>query len=224
MKKVFIVEDDENIRELVCYALESGGYKAEGFPDAKAFYARLDEEMPNLVLLDIMLEGEDGYRILKTIRGQQRTHELPVILLTAKTEEMDKVRGLDMGADDYVTKPFSVLELLSRVKAVLRRAPQPDSGKVLRFKNLVLDPKRREVYLDDEEISLTYKEFEMLRLFLENEEMVLSRNKLMNDVWGTDYLGESRTVDVHVRTLRQKLGDMAKHLQTVRNVGYKWGE
>ena len=222
MKPIYIVEDDQNIRELICYALSNNGYRARGFTDAKTLYEALDsDEMPILFLLDIMLEGEDGYSILSTIRQRVDTKDTPVIMVTAKTSEFEKVRGLDMGADDYVTKPFGVMELLSRVKAVLRRYHDSDESCLLMHKEIVMNPKKRETLVDGKAVDLTYKEFELLSYLLRNMDVVLSRDSIMNTIWGYDYAGETRTVDVHIRALRRKLGEAGKYIQTVRNVGYK---
>lgn len=222
MKQVFIVEDDQNIRELISYALNNNGYKARGFADAKGLYDALKkEEPPILFLLDIMLDGEDGYTILGTLKNRVETKEIPVIMLTAKTSEYDKVRGLDMGADDYITKPFGVMELLSRVKAVLRRYGDSEEHSVLVHNEIEMDPQKRQTLVDGNEVQLTYKEFELLYYLMNNLDVVLSRDRIMNEIWGYEYAGETRTVDVHIRSLRQKLGDAGKYIKTVRNVGYK---
>jgi len=225
MDKVFIVEDDNNIRELIVYALNSSEFQAEGFENAKSLYQRLEEETPNLFILDIMLDGDDGYTILQNLRENSQTKATPVIMLTAKTAEYDKVKGLDMGADDYITKPFGVMELISRIKAVLRRTKtEVKNDSTVSYKNIHIDNDKRQVEVDGEIVDLTYKEFELLNFLIVNKEVVLSRDKIMNSVWGFDYQGESRTVDVHIRTLRQKLKDAGNHIKTVRNVGYKIGE
>lgn len=222
MKQVFIVEDDQNIRELISYALNNNGYKARGFTDAKGLYEALEkEEPPILFLLDIMLDGEDGYTILGTLKNRVETKEIPVIMLTAKTSEYDKVRGLDMGADDYITKPFGVMELLSRVKAVLRRYGDSEERSVLVHNEIEMDPQKRQTLVNGNEVQLTYKEFELLYYLMNNLDVVLSRDRIMNEIWGYEYAGETRTVDVHIRSLRQKLGDAGKYIKTVRNVGYK---
>ncbi|MFR9279962.1 response regulator transcription factor [Levyella massiliensis] len=222
MKQVFIVEDDQNIRELISYALNNNGYKARGFADAKGLYEALEkEEPPILFLLDIMLDGEDGYTILGTLKNRVETKEIPVIMLTAKTSEYDKVRGLDMGADDYITKPFGVMELLSRVKAVLRRYGDSEERSVLVHNEIEMDPQKRQTLVNGNEVQLTYKEFELLYYLMNNLDVVLSRDRIMNEIWGYEYAGETRTVDVHIRSLRQKLGDAGKYIKTVRNVGYK---
>ena len=222
MKQVFIVEDDQNIRELISYALNNNGYKARGFADAKGLYEALEKEGPPILfLLDIMLDGEDGYTILGTLKNRVETKEIPVIMLTAKTSEYDKVRGLDMGADDYITKPFGVIELLSRVKAVLRRYGDSEERSVLVHNEIEMDPQKRQTLVNGNEVQLTYKEFELLYYLMNNLDVVLSRDRIMNEIWGYEYAGETRTVDVHIRSLRQKLGDAGKYIKTVRNVGYK---
>lgn len=225
MHTIYIVEDEENIREMIAYALNNSSFKAMAFSDAKGLYAQLDQSVPNLFLLDIMLEGEDGYTILETLRGNEKTKDVPIIMLTAKSSEFDKVRGLDMGADDFITKPFGVMELISRVKAVLRRVPVTEEEEsILRLGGIVMDLDRRLTYVNDEPVELTYKEFELLYYLLINKDIVLTRSKLMTEIWGFAFQGESRTVDVHIRSLRQKLKDEGKMIQTVRNVGYKIGE
>ena len=222
MYKVVIIEDDENIRDLVLYALRSSGYDFAGYENGAEFFESFDnEEPPNLILLDIMLPGEDGISLLKRIRSTAATAAAPVIMLTAKGEELDKVRALDLGADDYITKPFGVMELLSRVSAVLRRSVKDPAPDKLCAGEIVLYPQKREVFIGKERAALTFKEFELLHYLLINKGIVLSREKLMDVVWGYDYEGESRTVDMHVKTLRQKLGEAGARITTVRNVGYK---
>jgi two-component system alkaline phosphatase synthesis response regulator PhoP len=220
VQRIYIVEDDEDIREIVVYALNSAGFEAKGFESARDFFAEIDEELPALVLLDIMLPGEDGLTVLKSLKNTVRTSKLPVIMMTAKDSEFDKVRGLDMGADDYIPKPFGVMELLSRVKAVLRRVGA-DEDKITESGGLKLDSARREVTVDGREITLTYKEYELLQCLMTNSGLVLSRDKLMEIVWGYDYEGESRTIDMHIKALRQKLGDAGELIKTIRGVGYK---
>ncbi|MDI9502467.1 MAG: response regulator transcription factor [Tissierellia bacterium] len=225
MHTIYIVEDEENIREMIAYALNNSSFKAMAFADAKQLYAQLDENVPSLFLLDIMLEGEDGYTILETLRENEKTKDIPIIMLTAKSSEFDKVKGLDMGADDFITKPFGVMELISRVKAVLRRVPvKEEEESILRLGGIVMDLERRLTFVNDETVELTYKEFELLYYLLINKDIVLTRSKLMTEIWGFAFQGESRTVDVHIRSLRQKLKDEGKMIQTVRNVGYKIGE
>lgn len=220
MQTIYCVEDESNIRDLVLYALRASGFIAEGFDCATAFYERMQEQCPDLVMLDIMLVGEDGLSILRKLRNDPTTSRLPVIMLTAKTTEYDRVTGLDGGADDYLSKPFGVLELISRVKAVLRRVAPPtsDDHKVGRIS---MSAERHTVQVDGTAVSLTFKEFELLRFLMQNVGLVFSRERLMEAVWGFGYEGESRTVDMHVKTLRQKLGDAGAQIGTVRGVGYK---
>ena len=216
MQTIFCVEDDGNIRELVVYALHASGFEAEGFECAAALYERLERGLP-----DLMLPGEDGVTTLKNLRQNPHTAGLPVILLTAKNAEYDKVLGLDSGADDYVTKPFGVMELLSRIKAVLRRAGLSAPANSLSLGAISLDVGRRAVTVAGEPVSLTFKEFELLHYLLQNPGLVLSREKIMAAVWGFDFEGESRTVDMHIKTLRRKLGEAGGLIVTVRGVGYK---
>lgn len=217
---IYCVEDDDSIRELICYALKSGGYQAEGFAESGDFWRRMEENTPRLVLLDIMLPGEDGMQLLHKMKNDAAQRNVPVIMLTAKTTELDKVAGLDAGADDYITKPFSVLELLSRVRAVLRRS-QPTGAETLSCGEVTMDPLRRTVTSCGHPVDLTYKEFELLCYMMRNCDIVLSRTRLMENVWGFDFEGESRTVDMHIKTLRQKLGAGGSIIKTVRGVGYK---
>ena len=224
MRKAVIIEDDKNIRELVLYALRSSGYDFAGYESGAEFFEGLAQNAPpNLILLDIMLPGEDGIALLKRIRSTSNISATPVIMLTAKGEELDKVRALDLGADDYVTKPFGVMELLSRISAVLRRSPVAEPEKLCAGE-IELYPQKREVFVQNEKVTLTYKEFELLHYLILNRGLVMSREKLMDAVWGYDYEGESRTVDMHVKTLRQKLGEQGTRIKTIRNVGYKIGE
>ena len=222
-KRIYCVEDEKNIRELLVYALNSKDFIAEGFEDGDAFWKGMKKAIPDLVLLDIMLPGEDGLTILSKIRGNKETKELPVILLTAKGSEFDKVHGLDAGADDYVAKPFGVMELMSRIRAVLRRNRQDWESPVLQVGEIKMNREERWVQAQGRELQLTFKEFELLRFLMENENMVLSRDKLLDVIWGYDSAVETRTVDVHIRTLRQKLGDQGEWIETVRNVGYRIG-
>lgn len=216
---IYIVEDDESIRELVLYALKNEGYSGKGCRDFEEFKAALDDDTPALVLLDIMLPGKDGISILKWMR-EGKYKEVPVIMLTAKSAEIDKVRGLDLGADDYVTKPFSVLELMARIRARIRRGNDADSMNEIIIKDLTIIPEKRRVNVDGKDVSLGFKEYELLYYLAQNKGIVLSRDKIMDAVWGYDYLGESRTVDVHIAFLRQKLGKSGTMIKTVRNVGY----
>ncbi|WP_297377208.1 response regulator transcription factor [uncultured Helcococcus sp.] len=225
MRNIVVVEDDQNIRDLLVYALNNNGYRGFGYPGYESFFANIKEVNPSLILLDLMLDGKDGYQILKELRESEDYKDIPVIIITAKDNEFDKVKGLDMGADDYITKPFGVLETISRIKALLRRVPQNDASvSVIDYEDVLIDYKKRKVFVEGEEVILTYKEFEMLYYLMENKNIVISRNKLMEQVWGFDYAGETRTIDVHVRTLRQKLGKKGELIKTVRNVGYKLGE
>ncbi|WP_353097385.1 response regulator transcription factor [Tissierella praeacuta] len=224
MRLIYCVEDDESIRELVVYALKNNGFEAKGFEDSRELYNELNIKIPDLIILDIMLPSDDGYKVLSNIRQNNTTKDIPVIMLTAKNSEYDKVKGLDMGADDYISKPFGVMELISRINAVLRRSAKlKDNFNLLCIDELCLDVKRRIVTVNGKEINLTFKEFELLHYLLKNKNIVLSRDKIMNEVWETDFEGESRTVDVHIRTLRLKLGDAGRIIQTIRNVGYKIG-
>jgi len=221
---IYIVEDDENIRELESYALRNSGFEVRAFDNGRDFFEACAKELPELVLLDIMLPHEDGLNILQRLRCQERTKDIPIIMVTAKDTELDKVKGLDAGADDYITKPFGVMELISRVKALLRRAKPPSERRVLRFGDIVIDDEKRLVTVKGEVCELTYKEYELLKFLMINQGIVLPRDKIMEQVWGYDYQGESRTLDMHVKTLRQKLGEAGKSIKTVRNVGYKLGD
>ena len=220
---IYLVEDDDNIRELVTYTLNSAGLQAEGFAEPEDFWNRMRAKTPDLVLLDIMLPHEDGLSILEKIRKVPDTHKLPVIMLTAKGSEMDKVRGFELGADDYIAKPFGMMELLARVKAMLRRTNEKPAEKAEEYSlgNLEVSRKKHRVRVSGEEVELTRKEFDMLCCLLENCNIVLSRDQLLNKIWGYSFDGESRTVDVHIRTLRQKLGSAGNLIQTVRGIGYK---
>ena len=220
---IYCVEDDSNIRDLVVYTLESTGMKACGFEDGKAFIEALAFDTPELVLLDIMLPGEDGLTILKKLKSAAKTKDIPVIMLTAKGSEYDKVIGLDSGADDYIAKPFGMMELVSRIKAVLRRTQKNTKDMLYRIENLELDIEKHKVRVDGQDVTLTLKEFEMLEKLVKNQHIVLTRDKLLEEIWGYDFDGETRTVDVHVRTLRQKLGSAGELIETVRGVGYRMG-
>lgn len=219
---IYLVEDDDSIRELVLYTLHTTGFEAEGFRNAAIFWQALEKELPQLVLLDIMLPDEDGLHILKRLRAGAETADLPVMMLTAKSSEYDRVVGLDSGADDYMPKPFGMMELVSRVRALLRRAAKPAAeDKLFTAGSLAVDVKRRAVTVDGEPVILTYKEFELLCYLLENRGVVLSRDQILTKIWDYNYSGETRTVDVHIRTLRQKLGDAGALIETVRGVGYR---
>ena len=219
---IYLVEDDNSIRELVAYTLHSAGFRAEGFEKPSAFWYACKTQLPDLVLLDLMLPEEDGIGILKKLRNDPETRKMPIILLTAKSSEYDKVMGLENGADDYVAKPFSMMELLARVKALLRRV-EKDENTGLTIGDLFVDKTRHEVLVKGEQVTLTLKEFELLCLLVENKGKVLTRDQLLNSIWGYEFDGENRTVDVHIRTLRQKLGSCGEYIETVRGVGYKVG-
>ena len=219
---IYLVEDDNSIRELVAYTLQSAGFRAEGFEKPSAFWHTMESQMPDLVLLDLMLPEEDGISILKKLRNDSKTKKMPIILLTAKSIEYDKVMGLENGADDYVAKPFSMMELLARVKALLRRVEKDDDDSIV-VGNLSVNKTKHEVKVNGEEVMLTLKEFELLCLMLKNKGKVLTRDQLLNSIWGYEFDGENRTVDVHIRTLRQKLGSCGEYIETVRGVGYKVG-
>ena len=218
---IWCVEDDASIRDIEVYALNSTGLAAEGFADGAAFWQALQKTQPELVVLDVMLPEIDGIELLRRMKADAALREIPVIMATAKGAEYDKIQGLDLGADDYLAKPFGVMELVSRVKAVLRRCrPQPVA--VLRCGGLVVDEQEHTVTADGVRVVLTYKEYQLLRLFLSHPGTAFTRDQLMEQVWGMDFYGESRTVDMHIRTLRQKLGDYGEHIETVRSVGYRW--
>ncbi len=218
MALIYVVEDDKNILEIEMFALKNSSYQVEGFECARDFYKKLDSKLPDMVLLDVMLPDEDGLEIVGKLRKRPETKKLPIILVTAKTSEIDKVKGLDMGADDYLTKPFGVMELIARVRAVLRRTVEEE--KFLSLGDIFLDNEKRMVYVKDIPCSLTFKEYELLKLLLYNAGIVVTREVILERVWGIDFEGESRTLDMHIRTLRQKLGDAGAMIRTVRNVGY----
>ena len=218
---IWCVEDDASIRDIEVYALQSSGFEARGFEDGTAFREALKSERPQLIILDIMMPVVDGIELLKMLRSDPAYRNIPVVMATAKGSEIDKIQGLDLGADYYLTKPFGVMELVSCVKAVLRRAGMQSSSNLLKLGGLVLDPVRHQVSIDDKEVVLTYKEFELLRLFLSNPGIAFTREMLFNKVWGEDYLAETRTIDTHILTLRQKLGSYGDIIKTIRNVGYR---
>ena len=218
---IWCVEDDASIRDIEVYALRSTGFEARGFEDGTSFWEAVQHEMPELVVLDVMLPGIDGVELLRRLKSTPALAGIPVVMATARDSEMDKIQGLDCGADYYLTKPFGVMELVSCVKAVLRRCQPRIGAHALKCRGLVLDPDAHTVTADGQRVVLTYKEYELLRLFLSNPGMAFTREKLMDKVWGMDYGGETRTVDTHILTLRQKLGVYGKLIKTVRNVGYR---
>ena len=222
MALIYIVEDDASIREIETIALKNSNYMVQAFERASVFYEKMEELLPDLILLDIMLPDEDGYRIVRRLRSNPKTRHIPVMMITAKTTEMDMVKGLDDGADDYIRKPFSVMELLSRVRALLRRTQEKEPERLLVGK-ILLDNERHTVVAGERSVELTLKEYELLRYLMRNEDIVLSREAIMLSVWGVDFEGESRTVDMHIKTLRQKLGEQGKQIRTVRGVGYAIG-
>lgn len=219
--KIWCVEDDSSIRDIEVYTLNSTGFAARGFADGAAFRAALTEEIPDLVVLDVMLPGENGVELLQFLRGNPATAEIPIIMATAKGMEYDKIQSLDLGADDYLVKPFGMMEMVSRVRAVLRRCHADDKPQILRQGGLSVDPTARTVTAGGAPVTLTYKEFELLCLFLQNPGTVFTRDRLFSEVWGESFVGETRTVDMHIRTLRQKLGTYGDRIETVRGVGYK---
>ena len=221
---IYIVEDDTEIKELESYALINSEFSVQGFERGKELFDALTMKIPALILLDIMLPDEDGIHILKKIRSTMAYRDIPVIMVTAKTTEIDAVKGLDMGADDYITKPFGVMELVSRVKAVLRRTQKAEHQQILIYKNIVIDEAQHKVFVDDEEIELTYKEYEVLKLLIINKGIVLTRDKIMESIWGYDFEQGNRTVDVHIQSLRKKVKSAGVHIKTIRNVGYKVGD
>ena len=219
MALIYIVEDDESIREIETIALKNSNYIVSAFENAKEFYKKLDELVPDLILLDVMLPDESGYDIVRTLRKRPATQDIPIIMVTAKTTEMDMIKGLDGGADDYIKKPFSIMELITRVKALLRRTAK-EEPKLLKLDDLVIDHERHVVTVNNEPVDLTYKEYELLRLLMGSQGIVMTREVIMRSVWDTDFEGETRTVDMHIKTLRHKLGDYGSRIKTVRNVGY----
>ncbi len=220
MATIYYVEDEENIRDLVLYALKSNGFEGRGFESGKELFQALKEDKPDLLLLDVMLPGEDGIAILKILRQDAKFRKLPIIMLTAKGSELDKITGLDLGADDYIAKPFSVMELMSRIKAVLRRTT-PEGDSKLIVGDVVMKVEQHTVAVAGKEATLTFKEFELLHYLMQNAGIVLSREKILETLWGLDFAGETRTVDMHIKALRRKLGDSGKFIITVRGVGYK---
>ncbi len=219
MALIYIVEDDESIREIETISLKNSNYIVSAFENAKEFYKKLDELVPDLILLDVMLPDESGYDIVRKLRKRPATQDIPIIMVTAKTTEMDMIKGLDGGADDYIKKPFSIMELITRVKALLRRTAK-EEPKLLKLDDLVIDHERHVVTVNNEPVDLTYKEYELLRLLMGSQGIVMTREVIMRSVWDTDFEGETRTVDMHIKTLRHKLGDYGSRIKTVRNVGY----
>lgn len=219
MALIYIVEDDESIREIESIALKNSNYIVSAFENAKEFYKKLDELVPDLILLDVMLPDESGYDIVRKLRKRPATQDIPIIMVTAKTTEMDMIKGFDGGADDYIKKPFSIMELITRVKALLRRTAK-EAPKLLKLDDLVIDHERHVVTVNNEPVDLTYKEYELLRLLMGSQGIVMTREAIMRSVWDTDFEGETRTVDMHIKTLRHKLGDYGSRIKTVRNVGY----
>lgn len=217
---IWCVEDDTSIRDIEVYALQATGLEAKGFEDGDSFLIALKKDIPELVILDVMLPGIDGIEILKILKNTAEYIDIPIILATAKGAEFDKVQGLDLGADDYLVKPFGMMEMISRVKAVMRRCKPKSISHILQINGLLLNIDKRTASIDGERITLTYKEFEILKIFMENPDIVFSRDTLYNEIWGVDFIGETRTVDAHIRTLRQKLRQYGEIIKTVRNVGY----
>ena len=218
---IWCVEDDSSIRDIEVYALSSTGFEARGFEDGDSFWHALQSEKPDLVVLDVMLPGKDGVTLLKLMKSSEEFREIPVIMATAKGSEYDKIQSLDLGADDYLVKPFGIMEMVSRVKAVLRRCKPTVDSKSFKLEGLVLNPTEHIVTVDGERVILTFKEYELLHLFLSQPGVAFTREQLLSNVWNAEYLGETRTVDMHIRTLRQKLGNYGHIIETVRNVGYR---
>lgn len=221
---IYCIEDDNGIRDLIVYTLTASGYEAKGFADSSEFWTAVKQEIPTLILLDVMLPNEDGISILKKIRSDKKTAEVPVIMETAKETEYDKVVALDLGADDYLTKPFGMMEMVSRVRAVLRRTSKEEIKQNLKLNELEINTSRHIVYVNKNEVYLTLKEYDLLKLFMENIGRAFTRDQLLSSVWGTEYVGETRTVDVHIGTLRTKLGSAGDYIKTVRGVGYRMEE
>ena len=218
---IWCVEDDSSIRDIEVYALTSTGFDAKGFEDGDSFWNALQSGKPELVVLDVMLPGRDGVTLLKMMKASEEYRDIPVIMATARGAEYDKIQSLDLGADDYLVKPFGIMEMVSRIKAVLRRCQRSVSSSLLKLDGLVLNPDEHTVTVDGERVNLTYKEYELLHLFLSQPGIAFSREQLLSGVWNTEYMGETRTVDMHIRTLRQKLGSYGNFIETVRNVGYR---
>lgn len=224
MALIYVLEDDESVRELETYALTGSGYEVMGFGEPKSFYSALEKREPELVVIDVMLPQEDGLTVTRNLRSNPKYSNIPIVMVTAKDSEMDYVRGLECGADDYIAKPFSVMIFLSRIKALLRRTQDKDGRKFYQYKTISVDDKKHKVYSDDQEIELTYKEYEILKYLILNRGIAVTRGQLLNTVWGYDNESDSRTVDSHILTLRKKLGKSGALIETIRNVGYKLGE
>ena len=221
MALIYIVEDDQNIREIESFALRNSGYQIREFSIAKDLYYAMKEKCPDLIIMDIMLPDEDGMEVLQKLRAGLNTRRIPIMLVSAKTTELDRVKGLDMGADDYMTKPFGIMELISRVKALFRRSMPDSNDKVFKVGDILLNDERHQVIVENKQCELTYKEYELLRLLMQNSGLVLSRELIIDRIWGETCDIESRTLDVHLKTLRAKLGEKAHHIKTIRNVGYR---
>jgi len=221
---IYCVEDDRNIQEMIIYSLNSFGYKTKGFYDSLSLFVELDNKIPELILLDIMLPKEDGLSILKKLKNSSKFNNIPVIMLTAKSTEFDKVKGLNLGADDYISKPFGIMELAARIKAVLRRNNFKENCKSIKFNNIELFIDKHEVKVNGLTINLTLKEYKLLVELMTNSGVVQTREQLLEKIWGYDYYGETRTVDVHIRTLRSKINEASEYIQTIRGVGYKFSE
>lgn len=221
MALVYVVEDDINIREIEGFSLKNAGYHVEEFECSKQFWERINQKIPDIILMDVMLPDEDGLTVVARLRQRSDTRRIPVIMVTAKTSEIDRVKGLDIGADDYLVKPFGVMELISRVKALLRRTMNLNAGKTYSLGEIQMDDEKHMVLVSEETVDLTFKEYELLKYFMNNIGIVLKREDIMVRIWGTDYEGESRTLDMHIKTLRKKLGDSGSRIKTIRNVGYR---
>lgn len=220
---IYCLEDERNIRELIVYTLQSSGFDAIGFSNSVDFFNAVEKEKPELALLDIMLPMENGLSVLKKMKASPMMQDIPVIMVTAKGSEFDKVTGLNLGADDYIAKPFGMMEFVARVRAVLRRGGLKAKSTDVMYKNLIIKTEKHQVLADDQVVELTLKEYELLKYLIENQGIVLSRNQILEHIWGYDFDGETRTVDVHIRTMRQKLGEYGKYVETVRGVGYRIG-
>lgn len=224
MPLIYILEDDSSVRELETYALRGNGFEVEGFEEPKSFYNALGKKKPDLIIIDVMLPGEDGISITKKLRASSEFKRIPVVMVTAKDSEIDAIKGLDCGADDYITKPFSVMIFISRVKAVLRRVSENDERRDYSYKTITVDDKKHKVYSNGKEIELTFKEYEILKYLLRNKGIAVTREQLLNKIWGYDSESETRTVDSHILTLRKKLGESGALIETIRHVGYKLGD